>query len=120
LSIGHIHACGMQMTYFGHQVSTDSNKGDKVYGGSSLTLVRGGFSELLALKPAPIIVEAIARARQYDAAVSRAYPDLLASRRNYDVITGHDGSGNALTAVLEQSWRVGGASPAEISALEVF
>ncbi|HEY1139262.1 MAG TPA: DUF3182 family protein, partial [Lysobacter sp.] len=55
-----------------------------------------------------------------DAEVSRAYPQLFASRRNYDVALGVDPSGMPRTGVLEQSWRVGGATPAEILALEAM
>lgn len=119
-SVGQIQVCGMQISYYGSQTLTLNGKGEEVYGGSSLILVRGGFSDLLLLKIEPAAVAAIALAREYDAAVSRAYPGLIASRRNYDVIHGHDASLYPVTGVLEQSWRVGGASPAEISALDAF
>ena len=56
----------------------------------------------------------------YDAAVQAAYPGFYASRRNYDVVAGLDPSGRWRCGVLEQSWRLGGASPAELAALEVF
>lgn len=44
----------------------------------------------------------------------------IASRRNYDVaqVVGDDGCRSC--GVLEQSWRIGGASSAEIAALEAF
>jgi hypothetical protein len=42
------------------------------------------------------------------------------SRRNYDVAQGLDAAGRRRSGVLEQSWRVGGASGAEIAALEAF
>jgi hypothetical protein len=119
-SVGQIQVCDMRISYYGNQASTLNGKGEKVYGGSSLILVRGGFSELLSLKIEPAAVVAIAQAREYDAAVSRAYPGLIASRRNYDVIHGHDASAQQVSGVLEQSWRVGGASPAEIAALDMF
>src|SRR3989338_2197334 len=45
---------------------------------------------------------------------------LLASRRNYDVAQGVDALGQSRSGVLEQSWRIGGASAAEIFALEAF
>jgi hypothetical protein len=45
---------------------------------------------------------------------------LLASRRNYDVVHGLDSRGRRQSGVLEQSWRLGGASGAEIAALEAF
>ena len=45
---------------------------------------------------------------------------MYASRRNYDVAQGRDGTGDVRSGVLEQSWRLGGASGAEIGALEAF
>ena len=48
------------------------------------------------------------------------FPGMFASRRNYDVIQGTDAAGRRRSGVLEQSWRVGGASGAEIAALEAF
>lgn len=119
-SVGQIKVCGMQISYYGNQASTLNGKGEKVYGGSNLIMVRGGFAKLLSLKIEPAALTAIALARKYDTAVSRAYPGLIASRRNYDVIHGKDASLHPVTGVLEQSWRVGGASPAEIGALDAF
>src|SRR5690606_16722997 len=59
-------------------------------------------------------------ARRYDAAVEAVHPGFFASRRNYDVIAWHDAHGNWRCGVLEQSWRLGGASPAEIVALDAL
>ena len=47
-------------------------------------------------------------------------PGFFASRRNYDVAQGVDAAGRRRSGVLEQSWRLGGASGAEIAALEAF
>jgi hypothetical protein len=55
----------------------------------------------------------------YDDATA-CYPALVASRRNYDVSAGADARGRRHLGVLEQSWRIGGATPAEIAALRVF
>jgi len=60
------------------------------------------------------------QARAYDAAVMDSFPGFFASRRNYDVLQGLDSRGSLRTGVLEQSWRVGGASSAEIAALLAF
>ncbi len=49
-----------------------------------------------------------------------AYPTLFASRRNYDVAFGRNGRGAQRIGVLEQSWRPGGASGAEIAAFEAY
>ena len=48
------------------------------------------------------------------------FPGFFASRRNYDVAQGLDSAGRWRSGVLEQSWRIGGASGAEIAALEAF
>lgn len=45
---------------------------------------------------------------------------LVASRRNYDVISGRTATGEMKCAVLEQSWRIGGATGAEVAALQAF
>src|SRR4029078_10925947 len=63
---------------------------------------------------------AIDRARVYDTAARECFPGFFASRRNYDVAAGRDRGGEPHCAVLEQSWRIGGASSAEIAALEAF
>jgi hypothetical protein len=47
-------------------------------------------------------------------------PGFLASRRNYDVVQGLDAAGAWHSGVLEQSWRVGGASGPEVAALSAF
>jgi hypothetical protein len=92
-----------------------------VFGGSDLNFARGDFDALLALlKPPPDAALAIAQARRYDAAVHACVPGFYASRSNYDVLLGRDAAGAMRSAVLEQSWRVGGATPAEIAALEMF
>jgi hypothetical protein len=58
---------------------------------------------------------------RYHQAVIDCYPGFFASRLNYDVA---QGTVNARCAwrsgVLEQSWRLGGASGAELAALEHF
>jgi hypothetical protein len=59
-------------------------------------------------------------ARSYDTQAGHCYPALFASRRNYDVVQGRNAQGRLCRGVLEQSWRAGGASVAEIAALEAF
>jgi len=63
---------------------------------------------------------AIAQARTYDEAVARSFPGFFASRRNYDVVKGFDSRQRSWSGVLEQSWRLGGASSAEALALQAF
>ena len=80
----------------------------------------GDFDALLALTLPEDIRLAIAQARAYDDAATQCFDGLFASRRNYDVAQGLDAAGHRRSGVLEQSWRLGGASGAEIGALEAF
>jgi hypothetical protein len=82
--------------------------------------VRGDYDDLLRLELPPEARRAIKNARIYEAAASRAFPGWLASRRNYDVAQVVEDDGRRSCGVLEQSWRIGGASAAEIAALEAF
>jgi hypothetical protein len=119
-SVGQVRVAGLVASYHGIQGLTHDNSGAEVYGGSKLTVVRGGFDALLALGLAPEIELAIAQARVYDDAVGSEYRGFFASRRNYDVVQGLDALGTRRSGVLEQSWRVGGASGAEVLALAVM
>jgi hypothetical protein len=116
-SVGQVQVGGLVASYYGTQRLTPDNQGAQVYGGTDLIAVEGRFERLLGLG-LPIEIElAISQARTYDAATA-CYPGLLASRRNYDVARGRDARGRCRSGVLEQSWRIGGASSAEVVALE--
>lgn len=119
-SVGQARAGGLKMSYVGTQSLTSDNDAQPVYGGSRLLCVRGGYENLLALPLDEPRRQAIRLARLYDFAAQRCWPDLLASRRNYDVIRGKRAGGRIKMGVLEQSWRAGGASFAEACALEAF
>ena len=119
-SIGRIVAAGLEVSYYGWQRLTRNHRGDEVFGGSDLTLVPGGFDALLAAAPDDVVRTAIVQAARFDEAAQGLLPGLMATRRNYDVLLGHDRTGARRSAVLEQSWRVGGASGPEIAALEAF
>lgn len=116
-SIGELRVAGRQLAYLGRQHQVDDRNGRQVYGGSSLRVLAGGLEALDALARTPAEQAALRQARRYDAAVAAAYPGLFASRRNYDVVAGFDAQGRWRCGVLEQSWRIGGASPAELVAL---
>jgi hypothetical protein len=119
-SVGQVRVGGLVASYHGRQYATPDNKGEHVYGGSSLEIVRGGFEALLRLPlPRPVRL-AVLQADRYDRAADAAFPGLIASRRNYDVARGRDARGRMRSGVLEQSWRVGGASGAEIAGLEAL
>src|SRR5690606_12485924 len=59
---------------------------------------------------------AVAQACQYHQAAQACYPGLFASRCNYDVLQGEAANGVWQSGVLEQSWRAGGATGAELAA----
>jgi hypothetical protein len=119
-SVGLVRVADLVATYHGTQTLTPANDGMQVYGGSRLDVVRGDFEALLALDLDNHTRLAVTQARTYDAAASALFPGLVASRRNYDIARGRDARGEWRCGVLEQSWRIGGASGAEIGALEAF
>lgn len=120
MSVGRVQVGELTASYFGLQKLTFNNQGEEVFGGSDLTVARGGFEALLPLRPSPEVLHAIEQARRYDAAVRSCFPGFYASRSNYDVLLGRDADGRRRSAVLEQSWRAGGATGPELAALEVF
>lgn len=119
-SVGQVRVGDLLATYYGTQQLARNNHGQEVYGGSRLTVVRGDFDALGRLDLGPEVCQVIRQAGVYHASAMAAFPGLFASRCNYDVVTGVDGAGRQRCGVLEQSWRAGGASGAEIAALEAF
>lgn len=119
-SVGTVCVGDLAIAYVGVQRLTRNHKGHEVYGGSDLTCVRGRFEQLFDATSDPTQRQMLALAMHYDAAISREYPQLLASRRNYDVAVGRGEDGAIEHGVLEQSWRIGGATPAEVVALAAF
>ena len=120
LSIGEVRVADVALAYCGTQRTVYNHAGEAVYGGSDLRIVRGGFADLLKAGPPSPLKLAIEQVQTYDAAIQAAFPHFFASRRNYDVLQGKDCAGEFVSGVLEQSWRLGGASPAEIAALHAF
>jgi Protein of unknown function (DUF3182) len=120
LSVGQVWVAGILATYYGFQRLTRANSGIEVYGGSDLTVVRGDFEDLLALDLAHEVHTAVEQALVYDGAAHSCFPGFFASRINYDVVQGVNASGQWCSGVLEQSWRAGGATGAEIAALQAF
>ena len=119
-SVGLVTAGGLTLSYCGTQRTVRNGRGHEVYGGSTLHCVRGGFSALARLKLPNVANEAVELARRYDEAALACYPGMYASRRNYDVARGVGADGSTRVGVLEQSWRVGGASGAEVRAMQAF
>ena len=119
-SIGSVRISDHMIAYYGTQRVTTDNFGCLVYGGSDLVVVRGDFDALLRFDLPQEAALAAERAVGFDRAASELFPHFYASRRNYDVICGTDSCGRHRCGVLEQSWRIGGASGAELAALEAF
>ncbi|UVM51155.1 DUF3182 family protein [Pseudomonas sp. B21-015] len=108
------------LSYCGDQYLTEDGEGEQVYGGSNLLVVQGYYEDLLALELPDEVRLAIQKAQVFDSAADEAYPGFYASRRNYDIAQGLDCNGQQRSGVLEQSWRLGGASSAEVAALQSF
>jgi hypothetical protein len=119
-SVGHVRVGHHRASYYGTQGLTRNHQGLDVYGGSSLVVCRGGFEDLLGHDMEPQVHQAVEQALAFHRAIMQGYPDLIASRCNYDVAFGVDDHGQAHGGVLEQSWRIGGASGAEAAALHAF
>jgi hypothetical protein len=118
-SVGCVRVGERRVAYCGTQKTTRDNEGQPAYGGSDLLVVRGGFDELRRLNLPPQALAAISQAQAFDAAAA-GLEGMFASRRNYDVISGRDARGRRYCGVLEQSWRLGGASGPEVAALAAF
>jgi hypothetical protein len=119
-SVGQVRVAELTATYVGTQGLTTDHRGAEVYGGSDLIVARGEFDALLALDVGADARHAVTQAQTYDRAASNYYPGFFASRRNYDIAHGCDCDGRTCCGVLEQSWRIGGASGAEVAALNAF
>ncbi len=118
-SVGQIQVGDLCASYCGTQDLTPDNTGRKVYGGSTLRVVRGTLEDLLAHPLEVRLHDAVTAAMAYHAAAIDCFPGSLMSRCNYDVAFGRD-NGQPRLGVLEQSWRVGGATGAELAALTAF
>src|SRR5690625_1650211 len=119
-SVGQLQLPGLLLSYTGRQTTTLDSGGQRVYGGSELELLRGGLPRLLADTAQPELQQVVRAACHFDRMADRCFPGLFATRRNYDVIVGRNQAGELRCGVLEQSWRQGGATGAELAAAECF
>ncbi|CAG9171329.1 DUF3182 family protein [Cupriavidus pampae] len=118
-SVGQVELGGLRASYCGTQTLTKNHDGNMVYGGSTLRAVRGTLEDLLAHPIETHLRDAVRAAIDYHAAAIDCFPGMLISRCNYDVAMGTD-NGRQRLGVLEQSWRAGGASGAELAVLKAF
>ncbi|ASM99689.1 DUF3182 family protein [Xanthomonas citri] len=119
-SVGELCLAGVQIAYYGTQCSVPNADGSDVYGGSSLRVYRGSLEALMATALPSLERRVVEQACSYDRGITAAYPELQISRRNYDVVSGQDAGNVPVCGVLEQSWRIGGATPAELAAIAAF
>jgi hypothetical protein len=119
-SVGQSFIGDTVLSYCGDQYLIEDGQGELVYGGSNLLVVPGYYEDLLKLPLPDDVRLAIQQAQVFDSAADEAYPGFYASRRNYDIAQGLDSNGKQRSGVLEQSWRMGGASSAEVAALQSF
>lgn len=119
-SVGQVNIGPHLISYYGTQSLTPNQHGEQVYGGSDLVVAKGDFTHLLALPLPKTARLAVAQAQIYDEAAQSCFPEFFASRRNYDVAQGIGARGALSSGVLEQSWRIGGASSAELAAMQAF
>lgn len=120
LSVGQVNVRGLMAAYIGRQYTTLDRRGREVYGGSELLVSRGGFHELMQRSLRARERLAVEQAMTYHEGARQMFPGLLLSRANYDIAQGVDDQGRWRSGVLEQSWRIGGASGAELAALHAF
>jgi hypothetical protein len=118
-SVGQVEIGEWLASYCGTQSLTTNHAGEKVYGGSTLRVVRGTLADLLAHPIEAHLRCAVQAANAYHAAAVDCFRGTLVSRCNYDVAMG-TANGLSMLGVLEQSWRVGGATGAELAALAAF
>lgn len=119
-SVGCVEVGGLRAAYYGTQDLTPNHQGHEVYGGSQLVVSRGGLEDLPCTALDPGVRLAVERALVFHRTAMSCFKGLIASRCNYDVAQGIDDHGQACCGVLEQSWRIGGASGAEAAALHAF
>jgi hypothetical protein len=119
-SVGLVRVGSLRASYIGTQSITRSRHGKEVYGGSAIEVARGDFDALQPLALEDGARRATALARAYHEAALACFGGMFASRSNYDIAEGRDPAGRQCMGVLEQSWRLGGASGAEVAALEAL
>ncbi|HWH84120.1 MAG TPA: DUF3182 family protein [Burkholderiaceae bacterium] len=120
LSVGRVQVGPLVVSYVGTQSLVKNHRGHDTYGGSHLSLVRGDAPTLLESGLAPMQHTAVTKALAYHRAALACFRGLIATRANYDVACGRDAKGHLQCGVLEQSWRIGGATGAELLAVRAF
>lgn len=116
-SIGTVMLGGKEYSYHGMQAQTPLED-TTTYGGTTLTMVRGGLQQLEAILPDGAIRRAVHQARVVSDMYSWYTPTL--SRTNFDVVQSTNWQDGQSSGVVDQSLRIGGASPAEVMAVRAL
>lgn len=115
LSVGLIIFGNQEYSYFGKQKSVFHN-GRSKYGGTEIAMFRGNFNNLInRVDTGSNLHIAISQTSTVFDAFGTLDPIL--SRANFDVVQGFNNKGEFLSGVTDQSFRLGGASPAEVLAI---
>lgn len=116
LIVGQLFHGGDFYSYYGRKFE-QTVAGRRIYGGTRLTMIRGGIRALYARTNGDLHT-AVGQAATVYEAYSCFNPIL--SRINLDVLQGYSPDGQFLSGVIDQSLRVAGATPAELLAIEAL
>jgi Protein of unknown function (DUF3182) len=117
-NVGLLHFDGKPYSFIGDQRTAKDSTDAEMYAGTTLRMVRGDLGKLAQ---APGLDETKKRGIIQAKIVSEAYSNLgvMSSRMVLDVIQGTSGDSNVgLSGVADPALRPGGASPAELLAIE--
>jgi hypothetical protein len=122
ISAGSIILNGRTYSFYGSQKSV-IHKGRERFGGGEILVIEGDLLDLnkTLIDDTPEndhTRTAIIQAHQAHSIFS--YYDPTLSRYSFDVVQGMDAQGNFISGVCDQTFRVGGLTPAEMLAIEAF
>ena len=116
VSIGQTSITGKDYTHIAFQKDIRQN-GRTIYGGATMMIFKGNLENLIQNYAFdPDVTIALKQSYQIHQAYGELDPKL--SRASYDVLQGFDSKGNFLSGVTDQTFRLGGSSPAEVLAIE--
>lgn len=119
VDVGTYQIGNQHFSYVGTQRETLFHGDPGRWGGVAMYVRRGTLDELASWLTVPSLKTAVLQAKALDDAVD-LIPGMYVTRANYDVIQGFDETGTFRSALLEQSWRIGGSSPAEVLAAKLL
>ena len=119
-SVGQLQVGPWLASCVGTRQLTVNGRGEEVYGGCTIDVVLGDMEVLFDLRLSDRMYFAVEQALAYHRAAMHCYPGLMVSRCSYDVLQGLDEQGRWRSGVLDASWRIDGASGAEIAGLQAL